>query len=87
MVQLGYSLINIIVAALVVAALFYFGGGLYAVANDRTENLIEQRTQPYWGKSMKIWLSEQEIAALPDDRAAWDTVVRSTRIRRMAAPT
>lgn len=41
---------NMIVAALVVAALFYFGGGLYAVANElRTENLIEQRTQPYRG--------------------------------------
>ena len=42
--QLG----NIIVAALVVAALLYFGGGLYAVANAlQTGNVIQQRTQPY----------------------------------------
>ena len=42
--QLG----NIIVAALVVAALLYFGGGLYAVAHElQTGNVIQQRTQPY----------------------------------------
>lgn len=42
--QLG----NMIVAALVVAALLYFGGGLYAVANElKTGNLIQQRIQPY----------------------------------------
>lgn len=42
--QLG----NIIVAALVVAALLYFGSGLYAVAHElQTGNVIQQRTQPY----------------------------------------
>ncbi len=42
--QLG----NMIVAALVVAALLYFGGGLYAVAHElQNGNVIQQRTQPY----------------------------------------
>lgn len=39
---------NMIVAAMVVAALLYFGGGLYAVAHElQTGNVIQQRTQPY----------------------------------------
>lgn len=42
--QLG----NMIVAALVVAALLYFGGGLYAVAHElQTGNVIQQRMQSY----------------------------------------
>jgi len=42
--QLG----NMIVAALVVAALLYFGGGLYAVANElKAGNVLQQRMPPY----------------------------------------
>ncbi len=47
--QLG----NMIVAALVVAALLYFGGGLYAVAHElQTGNVIQQRTQPSYPKEV-----------------------------------